>query len=141
MKISEHFIIEEFVDPVSYQARGDKSRELIDIRLVNCAELVRELTGAPVTINNWHEGGQYKESGLRRSDTETGAKYSQHKFGRAADLKVKGWKAEDVRNLIRENWELFKAVGLTTIELDTPSWVHIDVRYTGLSTLYEVPYK
>ena len=141
MKISEHFDIREFIDPESYQARGVKSIELIDIRIVRCVELLREITGKPIIINTWHINGQYKESGLRQMNTATGAKYSQHKYGRAIDVKVSGMKAEDVRKIIRANWSEFKAAGLTTIEKDTPTWVHMDCRYTGLETLYEVPYK
>lgn len=141
MKISEHFDIREFIDPETYLLRGEKSIELIDIRIVRCAELLREITNKPVIINTWHVGKQYKESGLRQSDTSTGAKFSQHKFGRAIDVKVSEMKSEDVRNIIRANWNEFKAVGLTTIEKDTPTWVHMDCRYTGLETLYEVNYK
>ena len=141
MNISEHFDIREFVDPEAFKARGDKSIELIDIRIVKVVELLREIVGKPIIINTWHIGGQYKESGLRQMNTATGAKYSQHKFGRAVDVKVSGMKSEDVRNIIRSNWKFLKEAGLTTIEKDTPTWVHLDVRYTGLETLYEVPYK
>lgn len=141
MKISEHFDIREFVDPETYAIRGDKSQELVDIRIVRCAELLRELTGKPVIINTWHVGKQYKESGLRLPTTSTGAKFSQHKFGRAIDVKVSGINAEEVRNIIRTNWKEFKEAGLTTIEKDTPTWVHMDCRFTGLDSLYEVSYK
>lgn len=137
---SEFFEIQEFVDPVTYSARGEKSAELIDPRIVSVADLLRQQIGKPVTINNWHTGGRYKESGLRHFATTTGARYSQHKYGRAIDCKVKDVAPEAVREFIRDHWEMFKAVGLTTIEKDTPTWVHLDCRYTGLSTLYEVPF-
>lgn len=141
MKISEHFDLREFVDPLTYLIRGEKSAELVDIRLVNLVQFIRDYFGKPVTINNWHTGGQYKESGLRAQGSKTGAFYSQHKFGRAADLKIEGLEPEYVRNVIRKNWPKFRAYGLTTIEKDTPTWVHIDVRFTGLQTLLEVPYQ
>ncbi len=138
--ISEHFDIREFVDPDTWNQFGENSRWFIDKRLVDCVELLRELTGSPIIINDWHVGGRFKESGLRNPITSTGARYSQHKFGRAADCKLNG-NTEDVRNIIRKNWDKFKSLGLTTIEKDTPTWVHLDCRYTGLDTLFEVPYK
>ena len=141
MKVSEHFDLREFIDPVTFRLRGEKSIELIDARIISIAEAVRQLTDCPVTINDWHTGGHYKESGLRIFSTSTGAKFSQHKYGRAVDLKVKGMDAEDVRNLIRQNWSMFHNLGLTTIEKDTPSWVHVDCRNTGLEKLYEIPFK
>ena len=141
MKIADNFDLREFVDPETWQLLGEKSRWLIDDRIINCAAALRAITGKAVTINNWHTGGQYHESGLRSPFTTTGAKFSQHKFGRAVDCKVEGMTAEEVRQLIKQHWLHFKSVGLTTIEKDTPTWVHLDCRNTGLETLLEVPFK
>jgi hypothetical protein len=141
MKISPHFDIREFVDPVTYAARGVQSIGIIDIRIVNCVELLRVLTGRAVTVNNYHVGGQYHESGTRHMDTATGVNYSQHKFGRASDVKVEGMTPTAVRAFIKDHWAEFKAAGLTTIEKDTPTWTHMDCRYTGMEFLYEVPYR
>lgn len=141
MKVSKDFELGEFIDPVTWMIRGQKSVELIDSRLIALVQFCRDYFNVRVTINNWHSGGQYKESGLRAWLSKTGAAYSQHKYGRAADLKFDGLEPEYVRNEIRRNWPVFKAAGLTTIEKDTPTWVHIDVRYTGMETLLEVPYK
>ena len=137
----KHFQIKEFVTPEAYTARGEKAIELMDNRIINCADLLREMLDKPCVINNWHLNGQYHESGLRSMDTTTGAKWSQHKFGRAIDVKVIGMKSEEVRAFIRLHWQEFKAVGLTTIEKDTPTWCHCDCRFTGLDGLYEVPFK
>ena len=141
MKVSKDFILQEFVDPVTYQIRGEKSIELIDNRLITLTQFFRDYFDVAVTVNNWHTGGKYKESGLRTWLTKTGAFYSQHKYGRADDLKLKGLDPEEVRQEIRRNWPKFKAAGLTTIEKDTPTWNHISVQFTGLETLHEVPYK
>jgi hypothetical protein len=137
----KHFQIQEFVTRESYIARGEKSIELMDSRIIAVAELLRDLIDKPCIINNWHLNGQYHESGLRSMDTATGAKWSQHKYGRAIDVKVIGMKSEEVRQFIRLHWQEFKAVGLTTIEKDTNGWVHLDCRYTGLDGLLEVPFK
>jgi len=142
MKVSKDFELGEFIDPATWMVRGEKSIELIDTRLITLTQFFRDYFAVPITINNWHQGGQYKESGLRTFLTKTGATYSQHKFGRAADLKLSGLDTEEVRHEIRRNWKAFKQAGLTCIEMDTPTWVHIDVRNTTTpEILYEIPYK
>lgn len=141
MQLTKNFLVQELLPPDVYAARGDASAQLIDIRIVNVAQWLRDNLGKAITINNWNSGGQYKESGLRNFETSTGAKWSQHKYGRALDLKVNGMDSEAVRQYIRTNWATLKNIGLTCIEKDTPSWVHIDCRYTGLDYLLEVPYK
>lgn len=92
----------------------------------------------PIFINTWHQQGQYKESGYRTPNATTGAKYSQHRFGRAGDLKISGIDYEEFRDVIRKHWADF---GVTTIEENTPSWLHVDIRNTGLDKLLEVPYQ
>lgn len=77
----------------------------------------------PVTVNNWFKGGTFTLRGLRPMNSVVGAKYSQHKFGRAADFNVQGISPEQVRNDIRSG--LFPLI--TCIE-NNVSWVHIDVR-------------
>lgn len=139
--MTKNFSIQELVPPEIFSERGNAASQLMDISIVNVAQWLRDKTGKPITINNWSNGGQFKESGLRNFVTSTGAKWSQHKYGRALDLKVEGIQAEEVRQLIRNNWTTLKAIGLTTIEKDTPTWVHIDCRYTGMETLLEVPYQ
>ncbi len=141
MQVTKNFTIKELVPPDVYAARGDASVQLIDIRIVNVAQWLREKTGKPIVINNWSSGGQYKESGLRSFETSTGARWSQHKYGRALDMKVKGMNAESVRQLIRDNWDTLKEIGLSCIEKSTPTWVHIDCRYTNSDSLLEVGYR
>jgi uncharacterized protein YcbK (DUF882 family) len=138
--LTKHFDLREFVTPNAYIALGDKSRWLIDSRLIDIAEALRQQLQRSIVINNWHLGGKYHESGLRDMNTDTGARYSQHKYGRAMDMKVEGMEAEEVRIYIRSNFVWLNALGLTTIENNTPTWVHIDLRNTGLKTLNEIPY-
>ena len=86
MIYAPNFVIQEFVPKEIYDIHFDNSIRLIDERIIILAQLFRTRYGA-ITINNWHNGGQYHESGLRLFSTPTGAKYSQHKYGRAVDLK------------------------------------------------------
>lgn len=140
MKISENFTVQEFVPPSIFNRFGEHSIQFIDYRLPGVVEAIRELVGKPIIINNWNNGGDKDDSGYRVPDCKEGAELSQHKFGRAADLKVTNMNYEDFRNLIRSNFPKLNALGLTTIELGTLTWLHVDLRWTGLSTLNEVPY-
>jgi len=139
--LTKNFIIQEFVTPEIYKRFGENSIWFVDKRIITIADYLRESLKTPITINNWHIGGQRNESGLRAGNTTTGASWSQHKYGRAVDLHFKGLKPEEVRNYIRKNFAVLSVMGLTTIEKDTPTWVHIDCRNTGIKTLLEVPYK
>lgn len=130
MKISEHFDLREFIDPVTYKELGEKSIDKIDKRLVDIAELLRKLAGKPVTINNWFSGGQYKESGLRRMDSPTGAKRSAHKEGKAIDCKVAGMSVANVQALVMAHEKEFFDAGVRQMEdiSFTPTWTHLGTR-------------
>lgn len=137
MKVSENFTLQEFIDRETYQRFGANSIWFIDQRIITIAQLVRDRFGVPVTINNWITGGKYNLSGFRPPSTKIGASLSQHKFGRAVDLKLKGVDPVELSQDIQENFEIYKKVGLTTIENveKTPSWLHADARWHNEETL------
>lgn len=142
MKLTEHFILQEFVPKGIWEKYGEKSIWFIDYRIVTIAEFFRNRYGKKITINDWTFGGKRNEAGLRYWNTATGASMSQHKFGRAIDMK---WLQEEMfMNIIRQDikdWQKeFMEVGLTTIEEGTDSWIHADCRYTGLDHIYFIPY-
>lgn len=131
MKISENFCLQEFVPPEIYTKFGNSSIWFIDNRLINVVQYIRTATKKPLTINNWHKGGTYKESGYRVPDSTTGAKYSQHKFGRAADLKSE-LTPQEIYLFIKDSWKVLSSLGLTTVENveATKTWLHIDLRHS-----------
>jgi len=49
----------------------------------------------------------------------------------AIDVVVKGWTAEKVRQLIRDNFKDVHKFGLTTIVNDTEEWLHCDCQVYG----------
>lgn len=132
MKISLHFNLEEFIDPVTFSEKGADSIHCIDVKLIEIAELLRSITGHPVTINDWSTGGQYKESGLRRMDSPTGAKHSAHKEGKAIDCKVDGMSAPAVHALVLANESKFYDAGVRQMEdiAFSPTWTHLSTRGT-----------
>jgi hypothetical protein len=134
IKITDNFYLDEFIDPITYSERGEKSIQLMDMRIILAIQHLREVINKPITINNWASRGQFRESGLRRADTRTGARWSQHKYGRALDFRVSGMTPREVHQVIHQHERTFiERQWITTLEdvRDTPSWTHIDCRYTG----------
>ena len=133
MKVAENFIIQEFVPKEIYEKFGERSIQFVDPKIIQVVQTLRELLGKSITVNNWHSGGQYNESGFRTPNTSTGAGLSQHKFGRAADIKVDGMTSKEVYDFIIKHKAFLMPKGLTTLENinATPTWVHCDVRYNS----------
>jgi len=129
------FVLQELVPPDVFHALGERAWELLDPRATQTLQQLRDKFG-PLTVNNWHTGGAFKESGLRNPATPTGAKYSQHKFGRAFDCKFKNATPHEVADYVLKAAQRFdqregtEFPYLTTIENPeaTPSWFHFDVR-------------
>ena len=123
---AEYFKIHELVDPFTFKKYGQFAWQFIDPRLIMAIDKLRSHFGA-ATINSWKWGGQYKWSGLRTSSCKIGASYSQHKFGRAADLKFKNVSPKEVRAAIRKDLVYWGSI-LNCVENKTPTWLHVDVR-------------
>lgn len=136
MKVSEHFDLREFVCPELYQQFEDSAIWFVDNRIINIAEYLRKVFG-PLTINNWHIEREYIDSGVRMFDCITGGKESQHKFGRAVDLKSSKYTSAEIFEYIKKNFTILSALGLTTVENieSTPTWNHVDCRNTNQKEL------
>jgi|JI8StandDraft_1071087.scaffolds.fasta_scaffold93405_4 hypothetical protein len=154
IKVSPNFYLDEFVPKKIYEQFGAKSIQFVSQERIDRAEAMRAIHG-PIIINNWATGGPLQESGFRVPDTKTGAFLSQHKQNNADDyhfVKFNGLSKaakleayDGVRLEIRNNPELYKGMGITTIEAGTWSWLHADGRNTtGLvkaGEIYVVPYQ
>lgn len=121
----KYFKIQELVDKKTFERFGESAFMFFDPRLLRTIDAIREYFNKPVLINNWSQGGDFDSRGLRRPDDPEGAKFSQHRFGRAVDFTVFGLTAEEVREIIINNQthEAFREI--KRIE-DGVSWVHID---------------
>lgn len=120
----KYFKVEELVPKSVFLDLGPRSLILMDCRMLYTIDLIRQHFNSPITINNWNTGGSFSQRGLR-TDDNTGAKYSQHRYGRAIDFDVKGKTAEQVRAEIIKNKDKFEHI--TVLETDV-SWVHMDCR-------------
>lgn len=137
MKVSENFVIQEFVPKAIFDTWGDRSRWFVDPRVFVVAQAMRMHFGRSMTINNWHTGGSLSNRGFRAPGSTVGGQLSQHRFGRAFDFNIPGMTAKEVYDEIRRHERKFMDLGLTTLEdvAFTPTWVHCDVRTTGLTSL------
>jgi hypothetical protein len=126
----KYFALNEVVYPGAIQARGEQAWQLMDDRILRGADWLREKFG-PCVINGKFGGKGFTESGLRDPFTTTGAKFSQHKFGRALDLKFLKVTCTEVYDYIIRNPTEARANGITTVEdiRDTKGqWLHVDCR-------------
>lgn len=131
---SEHFAIQELVPREIYEQRGKLAWQLLDPTAVNVLNQLRDTFG-PLTVNTWLWGGNFTLSGFRPPKSSVGAALSQHRFGRAFDVKPSNTTVQEMYKAIREEEEGWRSKGLTTLEnIDlTPTWLHFDVRWTGES--------
>lgn len=127
-KLSDHFIVQEFIPPEIYNRFGDASAMFIDERLVQFAEKLRRTLDKPCLINNWHSGGAFKNSGLRSFSCTEGAAFSDHKFGHAIDIKVANMSGPEVAEFLEKHWSDYNML-ITSIEKGTPSWTHVSTRF------------
>lgn len=119
-----HFKTQELVPRHVYDDRGEKSLELLDDRLLITIDKLRDAYG-PIIINDWHKGGKNQWRGLRTEQSPYGTIYSQHRFGRAADLTFLKTDAETVRLAVLDSPDRFPLI--QSLELDV-SWFHLDIR-------------
>jgi hypothetical protein len=126
----KYFALNELVPPDVIASRGEQAWQLMDERILRGADWLREKFG-PCVINGKFGGKGFTESGLRNPLTTTGARWSQHKFGRAVDLKFLKVNVKEVYDYILANQPEARANGITTVEniIDTKGqWLHIDCR-------------
>lgn len=132
-----YFTLEELVDKPIFEAFGLRAMWFLRYELVAAVDDLRAECGR-IVVNNWHIGGAFHESGLRMMTTATGAKFSQHKFGNAFDMKPLDCTVIDLFRAIEKNRSRYAAI--TTVEdpNTTGSWLHGDGRWTGRGALFIV---
>ncbi len=135
-KLKRYFSIKELVSEAVYLKYGETAWQFFDVRLLETLLFIREELDLPITINNWHLGGQFEQRGFRENTcdlvyikTLNDAIYcSAHVTGQAIDFDVKVMSAEAVRKWLIENQDLLPH----NIRLEYGiNWVHLDCRDTG----------
>jgi hypothetical protein len=141
IRVSRHFYLDELVDPYTYFTEKDHGLSRLDQNLINSLQLLRDLNGRPVYVNNWwnyldkHTGSHLEFlnycndndaihcwSGYRSPKCKIGSTKSAHRKGRAADPK------DNYHELIEKHAKLFYLAGIRRMEDPriTDGWTHID---------------
>ena len=110
-QLSAHFRVEEFA------CRDGSDAILVAPRLVMVLESIRTHFGSAVVINSGYRTPQYNAK-------ESGAAHSQHCYGTAADIVVRGKTPAQVAAYARQLMPDWGGVGKYA------SFTHIDVRET-----------
>lgn len=111
MKLSTHFKVKEFA------CKDGSDAVLVAPRLVMVLQSIRSHFGAAVTINSGYRTPQY-------NTTVGGVAHSQHCYGTAADITVKGQKPAAVAAYARQLMPDWGGVGIYAKK----GFTHIDVR-------------
>jgi hypothetical protein len=131
-----HFQLWELVCPHVFNKYGEQAWTFLDPRLLLVDDFLADQLGS-IIINNWHEGGEFSQRGLRcvlcqlvKDAIKAGTIYeSAHLRGQANDLNVVG-KTYDKVNL----WIMTNPLNIPypiRIERNTKGWTHIDVCNDG----------
>jgi hypothetical protein len=151
IRLTNNFFLDELVPPELYLQFGANARWFIRKEVIYLLQHLRSRHGA-IVVNDWSLHGErsaeeflslpkqeqkafFTESGFRLFNTGTGASFSMHKFGAAADAKFLQAKVEDVRDEIKLHYPDYRKIGMTAIEGNTKTWLHFDIRNTGSKQL------
>ncbi len=133
---SKYFAIHEFLPRKMYETYGERGWRYVDARLIESVDRLKEhFNLGTMTINDYYWGGLREWSGIRTEDSKYYSSGSMHTAGKAVDFVCTDYSAEEVRNYILDNLELFPAIKGMELEV---SWVHIDVRNEDFIVLFKV---
>jgi hypothetical protein len=124
--IARHFVIQELVDRDTFGTMGEKAWGILNPDAVIALDGVRDFFNRPVTVNNWHTGGEFQYRGYRPPYCQIGAPESYHRRGMAFDFDVEGINASIVRNMIVQNQNDQLLHRIQRLEANVP-WVHMDI--------------
>lgn len=117
LKLSEHFKVREFY------CRDGSDPIFVDTELVEILEKIRTHFNKPVTITSAFRTASWN------AKQKNAAKYSQHLYGKAADIQVQGISVEQVYAYADK-----LLAGRGGVDIYPPGlgrangWVHVDVR-------------
>ena len=129
MDIRKYFDITELVDREVYAIHRVRAWKFLDETMLHCLYLIRVGLNRPITVNttNMQQRGlrHNLSSMVRRKDS---IYLSAHMLGKAVDFDVKGMDAEEVREWIIDNADMFPCkIRLENKKGGKPiSWVHLD---------------
>lgn len=135
-ELKRYFDIAELVGPETHKRHGERAWKFFSTDALEALLITRVNIGRKITINTWAWGGVFSQRGLRtnlqnifRQLTKSLKLYlSGHVLGEAFDFDVDGMTAEEVRNWIKANSDLYPMrIRLEHRKNGKPiTWVHLD---------------
>lgn len=115
-RLSANFTVREFA------CRDGSDPVFIDTRLVQVLQSIRDHFGEPVVITSAYRTATHNKA-------VGGAAYSQHCYGRAADIRVAGVTVEQLAAYAEKLLPDTGGIGRYPVRSGRPTgWVHVDVR-------------
>lgn len=120
----------EIVSKTVYTIYRDESIKFMDNRLLETLDVIREILGVPLVINDWYWGGKNQQRGLRENTCQIVKSkgnilyLSSHCFGRAFDAVSAKMSAENMRKKIVDN--AYKLPYPIRMESNV-TWLHVDL--------------
>jgi len=122
--LTPHFRLAEFLHGGSME--GVTLDIIENLRLLSQKlEAIRELLGKPIVITSGFRTAEHNRS-------VGGAKFSQHLYGKAADIVVPGLSPAEVLAVVKGHWE--GGIGYYPDKPRRKGWLHLD---TGLKRYWE----
>lgn len=134
--MTDYFDLQELVCPEVFHKYGQVAWTFFDAKLFAVILSLRQRLNKPIYVNNWQINGSHTQSGFRciqceivkQAIAENRLYVSAHMTGQALDFSVEGLIAQEVRDYIIKN----KNIWPYPIRLeDKVSWVHLDTRNDG----------
>lgn len=124
-----YFELQELVCPHVFIKYKEFAFNFFDTRLLIMLDTIRDRIGRPIYVNDWQVRGDKDQRGLRCPQCEivknqTELYMSAHCLGKGADFEVPGLVAQEVRDWIIKNKNLWPYP--IRLEKNT-SWVHLDL--------------
>lgn len=128
----KYFDLDELVCPHIYNKFGDFAWSFFDPRLLITVDILRIYIDKSIYVNNWMVHGDFSQRGCRciqcqlvKDAIKKGILYvSPHMRFQAADMDITGYTAEEARQWIVTNQNIFPYN--IRLEKDV-TWVHLDV--------------
>ncbi len=130
-EVSKYFKIQELVCSHCYSKFGEASWQFISTELLSTIYTLRCIIfNKPMTINTWHNAGQFSQRGLRCNicqlvKSKNSIYLSAHCLGKAIDFNVSGMTSSEVNQAVRDNADKFEYP--IRLESNTDGWSHVDV--------------
>lgn len=115
-RLSANFTVREF------RCRDGSDPVFVDSELVRVLQNIRDHFGKPVVITSAYRTAAHNKA-------VGGAKYSQHCYGRAADIRVAGVPVETLATYAETLLPDTGGIGRYPVRSGRPTgWVHVDTR-------------